>query len=88
MSVLGITAEEIERYAYRQAWDRFNSLPHLSPDEKIYAPGKLRDYIKLLVATGERDIEKIATSAMGLIREYHQIARSQARVESPATSPQ
>jgi hypothetical protein len=53
-------------------------------------PNKLRWYIQVLAEAGERDPEKIAKLASGMIREYDQIVRSKARVEnvlhaSPAT---
>jgi hypothetical protein len=77
MSVIEFDTEEIVRASYRIAWKQFNMLP-LTPDEKIGGCEKMREYIQLLVATGERDLEKISASALGLIREYHQIRRSEA----------
>ena len=83
MSVLENDTEETVRVAYRIAWQEFILLPDLTPDEKMSGPSKLRHYIQILVLSGERDPKKIASSAMGLIREYEQIARSQARVANP-----
>ena len=82
MAVLD-NAEEIARAAYREAWHAFNNLSNLTPDEKAGGPAKLRATIQKLVATGERDPEKIAAAALGLMREHEQIARSRARVASP-----
>jgi hypothetical protein len=36
-----------------------------------------------MVTSGARDPEKIAASALGLMREKEQVARAQARVASP-----
>jgi hypothetical protein len=79
MSVVENDAEEIVRVAYRLAWQQFNLLI-LSPDEKLGGCAKLRDYIEMLAASGEQDPAKISASAVGLIREYHQIRRSQASI--------
>ena len=76
-------AERIVRTAYRIAWRKFNVFPRLTLDEKVSGPTKMREYIKILVASGERNPEKIAASSIALIREYEQIARSQGSVTSP-----
>lgn len=52
------------------------SSERLSSGERADAPSKLRQYIDVLVESGERDIDKIALSALGLLREYEQIKRS------------
>ena len=76
--------------AYAIAWQEFTNSKGLTPDEKINGPNKLRWYIQVLAEVGERDPAKIAKLALGMMREYEQIARSKARVEnalyaSPAT---
>jgi len=75
-------AAEISRTAYRIAWEDFCALPSLTPDEKASGPRQLRWYIHIMVEVGERDPSKIAKAAMGMLREYEQILRSQARVEN------
>jgi hypothetical protein len=70
------------RTAYAIAWQEFTNSKGLSPDERMSGPDKLRWYIQLLAEAGERDPEKIAKLALGMIREYEQIVRSKARVES------
>jgi hypothetical protein len=76
-------AKRIVRAANRIAWRKFNAFPRQTPDEKVSGPAKMREYIKTLVASGERNPEKIAASSIALIREYEQIARSQGSVTSP-----
>jgi len=73
-------AAEIIRVAYEVAWHEFNAQADLSPDERMTGPTKLRRYIAVVIASGERDPTKIAQSALGMIRDYEQIARSTARV--------
>jgi len=73
---------DISRSAYDIAWQDFSVLPNLTPDEKASGPSRLRWYIRLMVEVGERDPAKIAKAAMGMLREYEQILRSQARVEN------
>jgi hypothetical protein len=87
MSVIDCEDLAIVQQAYRLAWASFNALQDLTPDERRYGPRKLRDYIDALVASGERDPNKIALSALGLIREYEQIIRSYARISSPSIEP-
>jgi hypothetical protein len=76
------SAADISRSAYDIAWQDFCALPNLTPDEKASGPLRLRWYIRIMVEVGERDPAKIAKAAMGMLREYEQILRSQARVES------
>ena len=71
---------EIIRVAYEVAWHEFNSQADLTPDEKMTGPTKLRRYIAIMIASGERDPGKIAQTALGMIRDYEQTARSTARV--------
>ena len=66
--------------AYEAAWQEFVKLPDLTPEEKRKGPDQLRWYIRLLTAVGERDPSKIAMSALCMMRQYEQIARSRARV--------
>jgi hypothetical protein len=76
-----ISAADIRRSAYEIAWEDFCAIPDMTPDEKMSGPGRLRWYIQIMVEVGERDPAKIAKAAMGMLREYEQILRSQARVE-------
>jgi hypothetical protein len=77
---------DITRSAYDIAWRDFSALPNLTPDEKASGPRRLYWYIRLMVEVGERDPAKIAKAAMGMLREYEQILRSQARVETDTHS--
>jgi hypothetical protein len=85
MTVNEIGAGEISRSAYEIAWEVFRSAPAMTPDEKASGPDRLRWYIQVMVEVGERDPSKIARAAIGMLREYEQILRSQARVEENAT---
>jgi hypothetical protein len=87
MSALDDEAIGVVRAAYRLAWGPFAALIELTPHEKLHGPEKLRDYIEVLVSSGERDPEKIARSALGLMRQYEQIHRSYARIISPSIEP-
>jgi hypothetical protein len=82
MTVNGINAGDISRSAYEIAWEYFRSAPAMTPDEKASGPARLRWYIQVMVEVGERDPSKIARAAIGMLREYEQVLRSQARVES------
>jgi len=73
---------EIIRAAYAQAWVKFNLISGLTPDEKKYGAGQLRYEIQILVASGERDVEKIANAALCIRREKEQVARSKARINA------
>jgi hypothetical protein len=77
-----IDAGDICRSAYEIAWEDFRSAPAMTPDEKVSGPDRLRWYIQVMVEVGERDPSKIARAAIGMLREYEQILRSQARVEN------
>ena len=84
------TQTDLLRAAYAIAWQEFTNSKALTPDERMSGPNKLRWYIQVLAEAGERDPEKIAILALGMIREYEQIVRSKGRVEnvlhaSPAT---
>jgi hypothetical protein len=84
MSVFESETAVIARAAYELGWPRLKLVENLTSDEKASAPRKLKQYIEILVACGEQNPKKIARCALGLIREYEQIARSKARVESPS----
>ena len=66
--------------AYEAAWQEFMQLPGLTPDEKRHGPNQLRWYIHLMTEIGERDPSKIATSALGMMRQYEQVTRSKGRL--------
>lgn len=87
MSVVEGEELSIVQAAYRRAWSSYINLPDLTPVERLMGPQKLRDYIEVLVSSGESDPEKIARSALGLVREYEQIHRSYARISSPSIEP-
>ena len=76
------TPKDFLRTAYAIAWQEFTNSKGLTPDERMSGPDKLRWYIQVLAEAGERDPEKIAKLALGMMREYEQIVRSKARVES------
>jgi hypothetical protein len=82
MSVQETGTADIKRAAYEIAWREFSRLPGLTPDEKISGPNKLRWYIQVVVEIGEQDPSKIASLALGMIREYEQILRSKANLAS------
>ncbi len=84
MQDIGIA--EIKRIAYDKAWHEFNVLPGLTPDEKLSGPNKLRWYIQVMADVGECDPDKIAKATLGMMREYEQIVRSKARVDSGPTA--
>ena len=86
MTVKGISAGDISRSAYEIAWEEFRSAPAMTTDEKVSGPDRLRWYIQVMVEVGERDPSKIARAAIGMLREYEQILRSQARVENATHS--
>ena len=75
------TQTDLLRTAYAIAWEEFTNSKGLTPDERASGPNKLRWYIQVLAEAGERDPEKIAVLALGMIREYEQIVRSKGRVE-------
>jgi hypothetical protein len=79
---------DLVRSSYELAWREYCSLPGLTPDEIMFGPDKLRSYIKVMAEVGERDPSNIAKSALGMIREYEQIMRSQARVASTRVYPE
>jgi hypothetical protein len=80
MSVLESDVKEVSHAAFALAWEGYAKCPALTPDEKAGGRAKLRDYIDMIVCTGERQPQKIARSALCLLREYDQIARSFARI--------
>ena len=82
-----VSLEELEREAYAIAWNEFNNIETMTPDEIMYGPSRLRWYIQIMAEVGERDPQRIARAALGMVREYEQILRSRARIESgPAAS--
>jgi hypothetical protein len=76
-----IDGDDIVRAAYWQAWKEFQSIPQ-TPDERRNGPQRLQEEIRRLVENGARDPDQIAATALGLLREAEQIARSKARVMS------
>lgn len=80
--------QSLAREAYAIAWKSFVAFAWLTPGGKESASRKLQEYIDVLVSSGERGTERIAQSALGLLREYEQIMQSTARVSSsPSISP-
>lgn len=74
--------EDVFRAAYQKAWASVVADNSLTPDEKTNCPRQLREYIQGLIDSGETDSEKAASQALGMIRQYEQILRSQARVDT------
>jgi hypothetical protein len=83
MTGTAATAELLTQ-AYTIAWKEFRGSESLTRDELLYGPNRLRWYVQIMVDVGERDPDKIAKAALGMLREYEQILRSRARV---ATQP-
>jgi hypothetical protein len=81
MSSKKIGAVDLVRSSYEIAWREYSALPGLTPDENMFWPDKLRSYIQVMADEGEQDPIKIARSALGMVREYEQIARSKTRVK-------
>ena len=71
---------EITHTAYKIAWKEFINSTGFSANERRTGTNQLRWYIRLMIAVGERDPSKIARSALGMTRQYEQIARSKSRV--------
>jgi hypothetical protein len=65
----------IIRAAYSKAWVNFNMLGDLTNEEKAFGPEQLRYDVEILVRSGERDIKKIAKSALSMIRPQTQVKR-------------
>ena len=63
MSVQEAGTAEIISAAYDQAWREFTAASNATPDEKRSGLFKIRWYISLMVATGERDPKKLAGRA-------------------------
>lgn len=71
--------DELRAAAYKSAWRQYREHSHLTPTEKLVGPSQLRECIEILIEAGERDAAKIATTAVGLLREREQITRSKMR---------
>lgn len=78
---------ELKRLAYELTWRQFRGIPALSPDELMFGPDKLREYIEVMAEAGERDPEKIASAVVCMIRGYEQVRRSKTRVGDKAPLP-
>ena len=65
--------------AYKSAWRQYRERSHLTPTEKLVGRVQLRECIEILIEAGERDPAKIATTAMGIVREKEQVSRSKMR---------
>lgn len=79
--------DRVLRAAYQKAWMSLASDRTLTPDERAHGPNRLREYIHTLVESGATDPIRVADDALGLLRQYEQILRSQARIESPSLTP-
>lgn len=86
MSNVKTDDKAIVEASFAIAWKSFRAFVRLSQNENASAPRKLRQYIDALVVSGQRDSEKIAQSALGLLREYEQIARSRSRIAARETT--
>ena len=80
MSNIEASTSELADKAYSIAWREFCKIETSTPDEITFAPRRLRWYVQIMTAVGERDPKKIATAALGMLRQYEQISRSRARV--------
>ena len=80
MSNIEASTSELADKAYSIAWREFRKIETSTPDEITFAPRRLRWYVQVMTVVGERDPKKIATAALGMLRQYEQISRSRARV--------
>ena len=80
MSNIEASTSELADKAYSIALREFRKIKTSTPDEITFAPRRLRWYVQIMTAVGERDPKKIATAALGMLRQYEQISRSRARV--------
>ena len=80
MSNIEAGTSELADKAYSIAWREFRKIKTSTPDEITFAPRRLRWYVQIMTVVGERDPKKIATAALGMLRQYEQISRSRARV--------
>ena len=80
MTNLEASTSELADKAYSIAWREFRKIKTSTPDEITFAPRRLRWYVQIMTVVGERDPKKIATAALGMLRQYEQISRSRARV--------
>ena len=80
MTNLEASTSELADKAYSIAWREFRKIETSTPDEITFAPRRLRWYVQVMTVVGERDPKKIATAALGMLRQYEQISRSRARV--------
>jgi hypothetical protein len=77
--------DDLQREAYAIAWEEFSrTAGSMTPDEQMFGPNRLRWYIQILCEVGERDPAKVASGALGMLREYEQILRSRARIAPAA----
>jgi hypothetical protein len=70
----------IEREAYALAWEEFSRSAGLTPDERESGPRLLRSYVHIMVDVGEGNPQKIAKTAMAMLRQYQQALRSRAHL--------
>jgi DNA-binding FadR family transcriptional regulator len=80
MTNIQASTSELADKAYSIAWREFRKIGTSTPDEIMFAPRRLRWYVQIMTAVGARDPKKIATAALGMLRQYEQISRSKARV--------
>jgi hypothetical protein len=80
MTNIEASTSELADKAYSIAWREFRKIKTSTPDEITFAPRRLRWYVQIMTVVGERDPKKIATAALGMLRQYEQISRSRARV--------
>jgi hypothetical protein len=79
--------DQVFHAAYQKAWSWLSGDASLTPDERLYAPGRLREYIRTLINGGETDAETAARQAFGLVRQFEQILQSQGHIQSPSIHP-
>ena len=78
---------QISRAAYQKAWQWLVSEATLTPDERLYAPNRLRQYIRSLINMGETNADRAAHQAIGLVRQFETILRSRSEIDSPSIEP-
>ena len=62
MTNLEASTSELADKAYSIAWREFRKIETSTPDEITFAPRRLRWYVQIMTAVGERDPKKIATA--------------------------
>jgi hypothetical protein len=78
MSVPSNDLDRLAAVAYAMAWPEYSWTRNFA----LARPEELRDYIRMMIQTGENDAEKITSLVLGMVRQQEQINRSKARAEA------